>query len=176
MVKVIASSVRKGNVLDIDGKLVVVMKAENIHPGKGTPVTHLDMRRISDGVKITERYRTTDQVERAFLEEADAEGPRDIDVLFVGNVHPAVQGGRLPWLGRLARLAGRYNVLLTSGVFGDAYRALLRRSRIAFNHSIRSECNRRVFEAAACGARALLQKCPVKTAPRTSAVSSGETA
>ena len=60
---------RKGNVLDIDGKLVVVMKAENIHPGKGTPVTHLDMRRISDGVKITERYRTTDQVERAYLEE-----------------------------------------------------------------------------------------------------------
>ena len=69
MVKVIASSVRKGNVLDIDGKLAVVMKAENIHPGKGTPVTHLDMRRISDGVKITERYRTTDQIERAYLEE-----------------------------------------------------------------------------------------------------------
>jgi elongation factor P len=69
VVKVIASSVRKGNVLDIGGKLCVVMKAENIHPGKGTPVTHLDMRRISDGVKITERYRTTDQVERAFLEE-----------------------------------------------------------------------------------------------------------
>ena len=69
MAKVIASSVRKGNVLDLDGKLVVVMKAENIHPGKGTPVTHLDMRRISDGVKITERYRTTDQVERAYLED-----------------------------------------------------------------------------------------------------------
>jgi elongation factor P len=69
VVKVIASSVRKGNVLDIDGKLCVVMKAENIHPGKGTPVTHLDMRRIADGVKITERYRTTDQVERAYLEE-----------------------------------------------------------------------------------------------------------
>jgi elongation factor P len=69
VVKVIASSVRKGNVLDVGGKLCVVMKAENIHPGKGTPVTHLDMRRISDGVKITERYRTTDQVERAYLED-----------------------------------------------------------------------------------------------------------
>jgi elongation factor P len=69
VVKVIASSVRKGNVLEVDGKLCIVMKAENIHPGKGTPVTHLDMRRISDGVKITERYRTTDQVERAYLED-----------------------------------------------------------------------------------------------------------
>jgi elongation factor P len=69
VVKVIASSIRKGNVLEIGGKLCVVLKAENIHPGKGTPVTHLDMRRIQDGVKITERYRTTEQVERAYLEE-----------------------------------------------------------------------------------------------------------
>jgi elongation factor P len=69
--KVIASSVRKGNVLDLDGRLAVVMSAENIHPGKGTPVTHLEMRRIADGVKIVERYRTTDQVERAFVEEVD---------------------------------------------------------------------------------------------------------
>ena len=69
--KVIASSVRKGNVLDLDGKLAVVIHAENIHPGKGTPVTHLEMRRIADGVKVTERYRTTDQVERAYLDEKD---------------------------------------------------------------------------------------------------------
>ncbi len=71
MVKIIASSVRKGNVLEIAGKLAVVMTAENIHPGKGTPVTHLELRRIQDGVKLTERYRTTDQVERAFLDEKD---------------------------------------------------------------------------------------------------------
>ena len=71
MVKVIASSVRKGNVLDVNGKLAVVMTAENIHPGKGTPVTHLELRRIQDGVKLTERYRTTDQVERAYLDEKD---------------------------------------------------------------------------------------------------------
>jgi len=69
VVKVIASSVRKGNVLDLGGKLAVVISIENIHPGKGTPVTHLEMRRIADGVKVTERYRTTDQVERAYLEE-----------------------------------------------------------------------------------------------------------
>ena len=71
MSKVIASSVRKGNVIDLDGKLCVVMSAENIHPGKGTPVTHLVMRRIADGVKTEMRYRTTDQVERAYLEEKD---------------------------------------------------------------------------------------------------------
>ena len=68
MVSVIASSVRKGNVLEKDGKLYLVLTAENIHPGKGTPVTHLEMRRISDGVKTVERLRTTDSVEKAFVE------------------------------------------------------------------------------------------------------------
>ena len=69
--KVAASSLRKGSVVDLDGKLYVVLTAQNIHPGKGTPVTQLDMRRISDGVKVSERYRTTEQVERAFVDERE---------------------------------------------------------------------------------------------------------
>jgi elongation factor P len=70
-VQVIASSIRKGNIIEKDGQLYVVLTAENIHPGKGTPVTQLAMRRISDGVKIAERYRTTENVERAFVEDRD---------------------------------------------------------------------------------------------------------
>ena len=69
MVKIIASGVRKGNVIEhSDGKLYVVLKAESMHPGKGTPTTTIDMRRISDGVKTTVRYKTTDTMERAFVE------------------------------------------------------------------------------------------------------------
>ncbi len=68
MVSVIASNVRKGNVIEKDGKLYIVLTAENIHPGKGTPVTQLEMRRISDGVKINERYKTTDSLEKAFID------------------------------------------------------------------------------------------------------------
>ena len=67
--RVIASSIRKGNVLEQDGKLYVVLSAENIHPGKGTPVSQIEMRRISDGVKISERFKTTDQVEKVTIEE-----------------------------------------------------------------------------------------------------------
>jgi elongation factor P len=44
-VRVIASSLRKGNILD--------------------------MRRISDGVKTTQRYKTTEQVERAYVEDRE---------------------------------------------------------------------------------------------------------
>ncbi|HEY8573878.1 elongation factor P [Phenylobacterium sp.] len=69
--RVQASSLRKGNVVDLEGKLYVVLTAQNIHPGKGTPVTQLDMRRISDGVKVSERYRTTESVERATVDERE---------------------------------------------------------------------------------------------------------
>ena len=105
--KVIASSLRKGNVVDIAGKLYVVMNAENIHPGKGTPVTQLNMRRISDGVKISERYRTTEQVERAIVDDRehtflyqDAEGfhfmnPESFDQLVAT---PEVIGDAAPYL------------------------------------------------------------------------------
>jgi elongation factor P len=70
-VKVIASSVRKGNVLEIDSQLYTVLSAESFFPGKGTPTTQIDMRRISDGVKTTQRYKTTEQVERAYVEDKE---------------------------------------------------------------------------------------------------------
>jgi elongation factor P len=107
VVKVIASSLRKGNVVDKDGKLYVILFAENIHPGKGTPVTQLDMRRIGDGVKVSERYRTTEQVERAYVEErehtflyADGEGfhfmnPETYDQVAVSE---SVVGDAAPYL------------------------------------------------------------------------------
>ena len=69
--RVIASSLRKGNIVDLDGKLYVVLTAESFHPGKGTPTTQVDMRRISDGVKVAQRYKTTEQVERAFVEDRE---------------------------------------------------------------------------------------------------------
>ena len=69
--RVIASNVRKGNILEIDGQLYSVMSAESFFPGKGTPTTQVEMRRLSDGVKTVQRYKTTEQVERAYVEERE---------------------------------------------------------------------------------------------------------
>ena len=71
MVKVIASSLRKGHVVEQDGKLHVVLTAENVHPGKGNSVTNVNMRRIVDGVKVIGRWRTVEMVERAEVDERE---------------------------------------------------------------------------------------------------------
>ena len=71
MVKVIASSLRKGNVVEQDGNLHVILTAENVHPGKGNSVTNVNMRRISDGVKVIGRWRTVEMVEKADVDDRE---------------------------------------------------------------------------------------------------------
>jgi elongation factor P len=71
MVKVIASSLRKGNVVEQDGNLHVILTAENVHPGKGNSVTNVNMRRISDGVKVVGRWRTVEMVEKADVDDRE---------------------------------------------------------------------------------------------------------
>lgn len=97
-------------------------------------------------------------LERAFLNYKYPDEKRDIDILFVGNCHPAVQRERLSWLRRLSRLAVHRRVVIRQGVFGDDYRNLLGRSLIVFNRGIRGEVNKRAFEAAAAGALLFQEK------------------
>lgn len=71
MAKVNASQIRAGNVIIMNDKLYVVLKAQNVQPGKGAAVTQLEMRGVVDGVKTNERFRTTEQVERAFIDQGE---------------------------------------------------------------------------------------------------------
>ena len=77
---------------------------------------------------------------------------KDIDILFVGFLNPAIHRERFPWLARIARLSERFCVRIEQGIFGDEYRDLTGRAKIAFNRTLRKECNKRVWEAVAAGA------------------------
>lgn len=105
--KVIASQIRRGNVIEDGGKLYVVLTADSFHPGKGTPTTQIDMRRISDGVKISQRYKTTAQVERAFIENRDYQYLYEDDEMYTfmnaetfdqESISKAVVGDAAPYL------------------------------------------------------------------------------
>lgn len=67
--KINAINIRPGNVLDYEGKLMVVTKIDIIQPGKGNAVIQVDMKDIRTGVKNNNRWRTQDTVEKAFLDE-----------------------------------------------------------------------------------------------------------
>ena len=109
--KVIASSLRKGNVVEMDGKLYAVLKAENFHPGKGTPTTSVDMRRISDGVKVSERWRTTEMVEKANVDE------REYDFLYEdGEGFHFMEPNTYEQITVTADVVGDDKVFLTDGI------------------------------------------------------------
>jgi len=110
-VKVIASSLRKGNVVELDGKLYVVLTSENFHPGKGTPTTSVDMRRISDGVKVSERWRTTEMVEKANVDE------REYDFLYEdGEGYHFMEPATYEQIAVSADVVGDQKVFLTDGI------------------------------------------------------------
>lgn len=109
--KVIASSLRKGNVVELDGRLYVVLTAENFHPGKGTPTTQIDMRRISDGVKVSERWRTTEQVEKAQVDD------RDYDFLYEdGEGYHFMEPNSYEQVAVSADVVGDQKVFLVDGI------------------------------------------------------------
>ncbi len=110
-VKVIASSLRKGNVVEMNGRLFVVLQAENFHPGKGTPVTNVSMRGIADGLKVSERWRTTEQVERANVDE------REYGYLYSdGEGHHFMEPTTFDQVTVSEEIAGDTKVFLTEGI------------------------------------------------------------
>src|ERR1700733_7173513 len=64
-----ANSLRKGHVVDYNGKLWAVIKSEIMIPGKGAAVIQVEMRDVRAGVKNNVRFRTQETVERVQLHE-----------------------------------------------------------------------------------------------------------
>ena len=69
--KVNAITLRKGNVIDYNGKLWVVVNNDIQQPGKGASVSQIEMRDIRTGNKDNVRFRTQETVERVRLEQDD---------------------------------------------------------------------------------------------------------
>jgi len=65
--KIQANTVRVGNVLERDGKLWVVSGTQIVQPGKGGAFIQIEMKDIRSGPKPSDRYRTSEPVDRALL-------------------------------------------------------------------------------------------------------------
>ena len=66
-----ANTLRKGHVVDYNGKLWAVIKSEIMIPGKGAAVIQVEMRDVRAGVKTNVRFRTQETVERVQLHEQE---------------------------------------------------------------------------------------------------------
>ena len=67
--KISANDIRIGNVLKYKGKLWLVLKLDHVKPGKGGAFQQVEMKEISEGTKLNERFRSTVTVEKAAIHE-----------------------------------------------------------------------------------------------------------
>lgn len=105
------------------------------------------------------RYWCQFAQKRAFHRRFDDVEARDIDIGFVGNLNPAVQRERAPWIERVRNLSQRgIRSDVQQGICGADYGRFLNRCRIGWNRSIRGEMNLRAFEVPACGALLMMER------------------
>jgi elongation factor P len=70
--KIEANNIRAGNVLEHQGDLWVVSKTpQHTQPGKGGAFVQVEMKNLKTGVKLNERFRSNDDVERVRLDQKD---------------------------------------------------------------------------------------------------------
>jgi elongation factor P len=83
MPKIEGGSIRRGNVLEHNGGLWVVVKTEHVKPGKGGAFAQVEMKNLRNGSKLNERFRSEDKVERVRLEQRDQQFLYEDDGMFV---------------------------------------------------------------------------------------------
>ena len=67
--KINAGEIRVGMLLEYKNDLWQVLKTQHVKPGKGGAFAQIEMKSVSKNTKLNERFRSSENVEKASLEE-----------------------------------------------------------------------------------------------------------
>jgi len=69
--KIDGNNIRPGNVIEHKGGLWRAVKIAHTQPGKGGAYLQVELKNLKDGTKLNERFRASEKVTRARLEQKD---------------------------------------------------------------------------------------------------------
>ena len=69
--KINASEIRVGMLLEYKSDLWQVLKTQHVKPGKGGAFAQVEMKSMNKNTKLNERFRSSETVEKASLDETD---------------------------------------------------------------------------------------------------------
>ena len=69
--KINAGEIRVGMLLEFKNDLWQVLKTQHVKPGKGGAFAQVEMKSVNKNTKINERFRSSETVEKASLEETN---------------------------------------------------------------------------------------------------------
>ena len=69
--KITAVEIKPGMIIEFKNDYWNVLKAQHVKPGKGGAFNQVELKSITKGTKLNERFRTSETVEKASLEETN---------------------------------------------------------------------------------------------------------
>ena len=67
--KILGNEIKPGMIIEHKNDLWSVLKAQHVKPGKGGAFNQVELKSINKGTKLNERFRSSDTVERAVLDD-----------------------------------------------------------------------------------------------------------
>ena len=67
--KILWNEIKPGMVIEHKNDLWSDLKAQHVKPGKGGAFNQVELKSVKKGTKLNERFRSSDSVERAILDD-----------------------------------------------------------------------------------------------------------
>ena len=67
--KIQGNEIKPGMIIELNGDHWTVLKTQHVKPGKGGAFNQVELKSITKGTKLNQRFRSSENVERAQLEE-----------------------------------------------------------------------------------------------------------
>tara|TARA_B100001996_G_C18571683_1_gene558682 strand:- start:239 stop:802 length:564 start_codon:yes stop_codon:yes gene_type:complete len=67
--KILGNEIKPGMIIEHKNDLWSVLKAQHVKPGKGGAFNQVELKSVKKGTKLNERFRSSDTVEKAILDE-----------------------------------------------------------------------------------------------------------
>ena len=67
--KILGNEIKPGMIIEHKNDLWSVLKAQHVKPGKGGAFNQVELKSVKKGTKLNERFRSSDSVERAILDD-----------------------------------------------------------------------------------------------------------
>ncbi|SRR5579885_2211366 len=71
MPKISGNEIRPGTMIEYDGGLWMAVKTQKVKPGKGGAYNQVELKHVTQGTKLNQRFRSDETVEEIYLEKKD---------------------------------------------------------------------------------------------------------
>jgi elongation factor P len=71
MAKITGNEISPGTLINFDGGLWIAVKTQKVKPGKGGAYNQVELKNVTSGTKLNQRFRSDEAVDEAILDKKD---------------------------------------------------------------------------------------------------------